>query len=74
MSTILSILGAIGSAFLAVLNFFRDRAVRQAEDSKIEVATLKGELHDVQIADQARDAVRNNPPDRVRDDDGFRRD
>ena len=67
MSSILSILGALGSGIMWVINFFHDRAIRQAEDQKIEVGTVKGELVDVKAELDSRDAIHNDPAS-VRDD------
>lgn len=71
-----AILGALAKLAELVVGIFRDRALVQSGKTA-EVAAVQTEtLHDVQAANDARDAVGRDialHPERLRDDDGFKR-
>lgn len=71
-----AILGALAKLAELVVGIFRDRALVQSGKTA-EVATVQTEtLHDVQAANDAREAVRGElavHPERLREPDEFER-
>jgi len=58
-------------------SFMHDKQLMDAGAAKAVSASLKGALDEIQKATEARDRVRRGAdahPERLRDDDGFRRD
>ena len=69
--------GVLDKLLALLLGFFRSKAQR---DTRQEGVELSNQAHEKEMekrnddAEKARDALKSEPPERLRESDGFRRD
>jgi len=77
IGTIIGLLSSFASAIVSFLNWLHDQKLVQSGIAQQQLEDLKGQIHDVQIAIAAREAVRadvSKHPDSLPINDPFRRD
>lgn len=73
---IASAVSALADLFAPLVQAFRDKQLMKAGQAQNEAAALQGAANEKREADNAREAVRADiikHPDKLRDDDGFKR-
>ena len=76
LAGILRAASAIGDAVKGVANWYNTRQLIKAGRAEAEAEQMKGQLNEIREAKAAGDAVRTDiarNPDRLREDDGFKR-
>jgi hypothetical protein len=77
VTTIIGLLSGIVSAIVSFMNWLHEQQLVQSGVAQQQLDDLKGQIHDVQIAIAAREAVRADVaarPDSLPVNDPFRRD
>ena len=77
ITTIIGLLSSVASTIVSFLNWLHEQQLVQSGVAQQQLNDLKGQIHDVQLAIAAREAVRADVikhPDSLPDNDPFRRD
>lgn len=76
-TAIISLLSGLASMVVRFLDWLHDKKLVESGKAQQQLNDLRGQIHDVQIAMAAREAVRADVikhPDSLPDNDPFRRD
>ena len=77
ISAIIGFLSGLASMIVKFMDWLHDKKLVESGQTQQQLTDLRGQIHDVQIAIAAREAVRADiarNPDSLPDNDPFRRD
>ena len=76
-ATIIGFLSGLATVIVKIMGWLHDKNLVESGKAQQQLSDLRGQIHDVQIAMAAREAVRADVarnPDSLPDNDPFRRD